>query len=128
MPIAGLNYRKILLAALVMAAAGFVGGTAYYYLPGDTGAPDKRQVFDPQWQTCDPGDACAVLLSPCGIWETVNGKFASEAAEYYQHMISLVDESGKFHCAQMPVFGPRPPAICQAGLCAIMRQAPTGID
>ncbi len=121
MPIAGKNYRKILLVALAVAAAAFVGGTAYYYLPGDTGEPVKRQVFNPQWQSCETGDRCAVLLAPCGIWETVNAKFQSEAAAYYEHMISLVDESGKFHCAQMPVFGQAPPAVCRIGLCAITR-------
>ncbi len=116
-----INLRKILLVALAMAAAAFVGGTAYYYLPGETGEPDKRQVFDAQWQSCETVDACVVLLAPCGTWETVNRKFQSEAAAYYEHMIALVDESGKFYCAQMPTFGPAPPAICQFGQCAIAR-------
>ncbi len=121
MPIAGLNYRKFLLVALALAAAAFVGGTAYYYLPGDTAEPEQRQVFDPQWQSCETGDVCVVLLAPCGTWETANRKFKSQAAAYYEHMISLVDESGKFHCTSMPKFGPAPPAICQAGLCVITR-------
>lgn len=115
------NLRNILLAALAIAVAAFVGGTAYYYFPDDTGEPDKRQVFDSQWQSCEAGDACVVLLAPCAAWETVNGKFRSEAAAYFEHMISVVDESGKFHCAQMPTFGPAPAAVCQFGKCAISR-------
>ena len=121
MSITRINYRRIILAAAGVAVAAFIGGTAYYYLPGDVGDPQTRQVFDPMWQSCNSTDICAPVLAPCGAWEPVNRKFLSEATAYYEHMISVVDESGKFHCAQMPVFGPPPAAICKTGRCAFVK-------
>ncbi len=116
-----INLRKILLAAAGVAVAAFVGGTAYYYLPGDGAEPAARRVFDPIWPSCNTGDICKAVLGPCGAWEPVNRKYASEATAYYDHMISVVDESGKFHCTQMPVFGPAPLAICRTGRCVFVK-------
>ena len=121
MSISGITYRKIILAALAMAVAGFVGGTAYYYLPGDSTGPDTRRVFDPIWQSCNTGDFCVAVVAPCGTWEAANRKFKSEATAYYDHMISVVDGSGDFYCTQMPEFGPAPPAICRFGQCVVAK-------
>ena len=121
MSISRITYRQIILAALAIAVAAFVGGTAYYYLPEDGAGPETRRVFDPIWQSCSAGDFCVAVMAPCGTWESVRQKYKSQATAYYQHMISVVDGSGEFYCAKKSEFGPPPPAICKSGRCTIVK-------
>ena len=121
MSISRITYRQIILAALAIAVAAFVGGTAYYYLPEDGAGPETRRVFDPIWQSCSAGDFCVAVMAPCGTWECVRQKYHSQATAYYQHLISVVDGSGEFYCAKKSEFGPPPPAICKSGRCTIVK-------
>jgi len=96
----------VLLSAILYVVAG----------RSDDRAP--RPVFNPQWQECRTGDACVAVQAPCGEWQPVNGRHETDAAAYYGHLITVVEETG-MECVSTNLSTRKPAAYCRLGKCTL---------
>lgn len=101
---------KILTSAAV--AALIAAFAAYRML-----APADPRIYDENWEKCEAGDVCVAVSAPCRTWMAVNEKYQAEATAYYNHLISVIDESEGVGC--MPGQGRfiQPYAACRIGVC-----------
>ena len=92
--------------------------TLFYVLAGRAVERPARPVFSPDWQLCIPGDSCAAVPAPCGEWQAVNSVHKEAATAYYEHLITVVEETG-MDCVVTRLGRGEPAAHCVSGTCAI---------
>jgi len=85
----------------------------------DIGAFSKRPHYDRTWAYCESGDRCTAIPAPCQSWVAINNKNLDQARAYYDHMVSLVEQSPEMQCATAPHSPAQPKAYCLSGLCMI---------
>lgn len=109
--------QKKFLAVLGAALAGMLAiGTWYLY---DIGAFSSRPGYDETWAYCESGDKCTAIRAPCDSWIAINNRHLGDASAYYDHMITLVEESSQMECATAPQSDIQPKAYCLSGLCML---------
>jgi len=83
-------------------------------------APDRprRPVFDPQWEQCGAGDVCVAVQAPCGEWQPANAAHEKDAAAYYAHLMTVVEEAG-MECGSANLSVRKPAAYCKSGTCTL---------
>lgn len=114
-----MNRRRALIAT--GAAAILIGiGIIAYNIVGVMRDGTERPLFDAEWALCDDGDACVAVPAPCGQWEPVNSKHARDAADYYSHLITVVEET-EMQCLRASLSTRRPDAYCVSGTCKLGR-------
>jgi hypothetical protein len=106
--------KKFLAAMAVLLLTLMAGGILYLY---DIGAFSSRPAFKQEWAYCDPGDRCTAIPAPCDSWIAVADKHLEDARAYYDHMITLVENSPQMECATAPQSDIQPKAYCLSGLC-----------
>lgn len=89
-------------------------GAIYLY---NIGAFSSRPSYNGTWANCESGDRCVAIRSPCDSWVAVNNKYLDDASAYYDHMITLVEDSPRISCAYSPQNDIQPTAYCLSGLC-----------
>ncbi len=101
------------------AAAALALGALVYVTAALTGAEPERPVFSPQWTICDAGDSCVVVQAPCGEWQPVNAAHQASATIYYNHLMTVVEETG-MECVSASLSRIRPAARCRLGRCELV--------
>ena len=109
--------QKKFLAVLGAALAAMLAIGAWYLY--DVGAFSSRPSFDRTWAYCESGDRCTAIRAPCESWVAINDKHLDDARAYYDHMITLVEDSPQMECASNPQGDIQPKAYCLSGLCAL---------
>lgn len=100
------------LGALLLLAA------LAYLVFGSAAGERGRTVFSPEWESCDGGDICVAVKAPCGEWQPVNRKHEVEAAAYYGHLITVVEEA-EMICMSVNLSRRKPGAYCLSGTCTL---------
>jgi len=78
----------------------------------------RRPVFDPLWELCGAGEACVAVQAPCGEWQPVNAAHEQDAAAYYTHLMTVVEETG-MECVSTNLSVGKPAAYCKSGTCVL---------
>jgi len=109
--------QKKFLAVLGAALAAMLAiGVWYLY---DLGAFSSRLSYDRTWAYCESGERCTAVRAPCDSWIAIGDKHLDDARAYYDHMISLVEESPQMECGSAPQGDIQPKAYCLSGICAL---------
>ncbi len=93
-------------------------GVLVYIIFGLTAGRPDRPVFNPEWVYCDQGDVCVAVQAPCGEWQPVNMKREEDAAAYYGHLITVVEEA-EMVCMSTNLSRWTPAAYCLSGTCTL---------
>ena len=107
------RFLIVLGAALV---AMLAIGILYLY---DLGAFSTRPSYDKTWAYCESGDRCTAIRAPCDSWVAISNKKLDDAEAYYDHLITLVEESSQMECGSAPQSDIEPKAYCLSGICAL---------
>jgi len=107
------RFLIVLGAALVtMLAIGIL----YLY---NLGAFSTRPSYDKTWAYCESGDRCTAIRAPCNSWVAISNKKLDDAEAYYNHLITLVEDSAQMECGSAPQSDIEPKAYCLSGICAL---------
>ena len=109
-----------LIAWLAGGGAVLVLSSLFYVFAWPSSDRPRRPVFSPQWELCEPGDSCVAVQAPCGEWQPVNGIHESDAAAYYGHLMTVVEETG-MECVSTNLSTRKPAAYCQSETCTLNR-------
>jgi hypothetical protein len=91
-------------------------GILYLY---DLGAFSTRPSYDKTWAFCESGDRCTAIRAPCDSWVAISNKKLDDAEAYYNHLITLVEDSSQMECGSAPQSDIEPKAYCLSGICAL---------
>lgn len=99
-------------------AAALLLSSILYVLAGRPDDRPRRPVFSRQWESCDRVEACVAVQAPCGEWQPVSETHETDAAAYYGHLMTVVEETG-MECVSTNLSTRRPAAYCVSGKCTI---------
>jgi hypothetical protein len=108
--------KKFLIVLGAALVAMLVIGVWYLY---DFGAFSSRLSYDRTWAYCESGERCTAIRAPCDSWVAIGDKHLDDARVYYDHMITLVEESPQMECGSAPQGDIEPKAYCLSGICAL---------
>lgn len=99
------------------AAVLFLSSLLYVFAWPSADRPG-RPVFSPQWELCEAGETCVAVQAPCGEWQPVNEVHEGDAAAYYGHLMTVVEETG-MECVSTNLSTRKPAAYCRSGTCTL---------
>ena len=100
------------------AGAVLLMGAVIYVISDLTAGNRDRPVFSREWELCDSADVCVAVPAPCGEWQPVNQRHEQDAAAYYGHLITVVEEA-EMVCMSVNLSTRRPQAFCVSGVCGL---------